>query len=276
MKPIKFISYVALATILLFSTSVNCPESVLNDYSLEIQIEPVSGTLATEFNFTISKKGADCYSSPYYWSVFDENYNQINLGEDAYKNQFSRKFEKAGKYDVSLNIGQTGRTCSGSKTFTVMDNGCYAYLEDNITWNITEIDLSPHRGYSYTNDTVSYGFILPTVQNVCAKEHILVQIGYYLRETRVNEVKITADVTYAILYEIPFGNFQLVDDDIFQQTESIGLSHIYGNDPGWFFIWFEIRFKNQGSDAANDEWLKNNFRWLTFFYDYWIYDSKDS
>lgn len=271
----KFTKFLALSFIILLSISSSCPVSEYEDLEVEIFIEPQTGTLATEFHFSVSQ-GTDCLGQQIFWWIKDENQNQIDLGDNRHVQQFSRKFDAVGQYKVDCGM-PTKPGCGDTKSFSIIDNGCYDYMEDELTWNTTEINLTPHRTYfGPDSDSVSYGFILPTIENICAKEHILVEIGYWLRETRVDEVNITADVTYAILHEIPFNNFQLVDDDIFHQSKSIGLAHIYGDEPGWFFVWFEIRFKNHGSDAANDEWLRTNFQWLVFHYNYWTYNSVSS
>ena len=159
MKLLKFFAFIALTFILLFSTSVSCPDSTLRDDSVEIIIEPETGSIATEFHFS-AKTGSDWPWDPDYWLIEDENQNVIDLGDDAYKTELSKRFESPGQYKVHFFIGRAGNSCYGEKLFTIEDNGCDNYVIDDTTWLIPEIDLSPHRSYSGTqNDSVSYGFI---------------------------------------------------------------------------------------------------------------------
>jgi len=270
MKKEKYLAFIAITSMFLFCYADDCwfIEEEEEEPFMEITVEPKTGTKSTEFKFKAYAE-KECGHSTVFWWIKDENSNEIDLGDDSHTSEFNRKFDAVGEYTVNANA----HDCFANTTFKVIDNGCDGFVSDDTTWATTSIDLSPHRSYyGLESDSVSYGFIQPTIENICAREHILVKIEYDLLETVMNQVKIKSDVTYAILYEYPFNNFQLTGTNHFQQSASIGLSHIYGDQSGWFFVWFEISFKSHGSAENDDAWLRSNFAELKFSNEYWIYE----
>jgi len=241
MKKGSLFSFLAIISLFLFCFGMGCPYfNVEGVVDACFTVEPKTGTLATDFVFSAectTYEDVDCHIPEFYWSFGD--------GTTAHtKNRtITHTYSSEGYYMVSLDSIICTTNPEGTKSAyidyvtVVKPNNCDEHMIEDTTWAITEIDLTSHRSYDYNQDSVSYGFFQPTIENICATEHILVGIGYTLEATVVNQVKIVSDVTYAILYEYPFNNFEFMGDNNYLQVASIGLHHIYGDGPGWLFVW---------------------------------------
>jgi hypothetical protein len=143
------------------------------------------------------------------------------------------------------------------------DNWCGPSDDAKKQWHTENIDLTPNRRYEgLNNEFVVYSFFIPTVNDVCPDEHVSVHMAYSIRDTARNQVVINAAVTYGVLYEYPFNNFEIETSGTlvtYLQIGSIGLKQLYQSDPGWFLPWFDIKFSSKGSAELDDQWLKANF-----------------
>jgi len=121
MKKGKLFIFLALASLFLLSTSFDCLfTEEEEDPTCGFWIKPETGTIDTEFEFNAFASYDD---DPFFaWTIYDENQNKIDLGDDRNEYHFRRKFDDPGLYKVKLffsdNIGQ----CDDEKTFRVVED----------------------------------------------------------------------------------------------------------------------------------------------------------
>ncbi len=104
MKTAKYLSFLLLASLFLFSTSFLCPEDDEEDKEILFNIIPSTGSINTEFTFEVIRIGIDCDLSGHLWTIR----NQQNIILDIpfpESNSFTYTFLEPGIYTIELSSG---------------------------------------------------------------------------------------------------------------------------------------------------------------------------
>ena len=123
--------------------------------------------------------------------------------------------------------------------------------------------INPADYYSYTEEGYAYySFSNPSLEHVCALKHIKGKFYYFAVPEHADEIEVSAEVVYGILFTYPIGAYswkgESFGESVLVETEyDFGIKHVYGEDPGWFMPIMTISILDQGSVEANHELFRN-------------------
>jgi hypothetical protein len=135
---------------------------------------------------------------------------------------------------------------------------------DDIQWSsLVFSNLFPAEHFIATEEGLTYySYSVPgSYDNVCPHEHVSGAFKVMMLPEVADKVVMNAEIAYGILHTYPITewDFSFEDPHYVRYREfNFGISHLYGEDPGWFFPTLTIAIEYQGDLQLTHDYFEQN------------------